>query len=499
VSVRRNVVANHVGQAWAALVALLCLPLYVRYLGIEAFGMIGAFTVLLAALSLFDVPLAASVNREMARYTAGAHTAIGIRSVLRTLEILCLGTAVLVVATVSASRGYLSHSWFRTSAITAGTVRAALLAMGIVAALRLGEGLYRGALYGLQRQVLFSVANAVLSTARFGGALAVVAFVSPTLEAFFLWQALTSAVTVIVLGALVHHTLPRGGQPARWSSAAFHDLQHFAGGVMGITLVSLGLTQADKIVLSRLLPLEAFGYYTLAVTVSNALYKLSEPIMDAVYPRLTELVAARQTSRLAALYHDAAQLVSAFVIPAAMVLTTFAGGVLLAWTGDRRLAEETAPILTVFATGVCLNCLMTVPYRLQLAHGWTSLALTGNTIYLVLLLPALLWVTPRYGPLGAAAIWALLNAAYILINIPLMHRRVLPGELARYYVQDLLGPAAAAGATVALAVLVAPGPAASRTAWLAFLAATGAAAFALAVAAAPALRRRVGSALGVAA
>ena len=34
-SVRRNVVANHVGQAWAALVALLCLPLYVRYLGIE--------------------------------------------------------------------------------------------------------------------------------------------------------------------------------------------------------------------------------------------------------------------------------------------------------------------------------------------------------------------------------------------------------------------------------------------------------------------------------
>ena len=52
---------------------------------------------------------------------------------------------------------------------------------------------------------------------------------------------------------------------------------------MGITLVSLGLTQADKIVLSRLLPLEAFGYYTLAVTVSNALYKLSEPIMDAVF------------------------------------------------------------------------------------------------------------------------------------------------------------------------------------------------------------------------
>ena len=38
-----------------------------------------------------------------------------------------------------------------------------------------------------------------------------------------------------------------------------------------------------------------------------------------------------------------------------------------------------------------------------------------------------------------------------------MHRRVLPGELSRYYLQDLLGPAAAAGAAVALATLAAPG------------------------------------------
>ena len=296
-SVRRNVVANHVGQAWAALVALVCLPLYVRYLGIEAFGMIGAFTVLQAALSLFDVPLAATVNREMARYTAGAHSASGIRAVLRTLEILCLAVAALILVAVVASRGYLAQSWFQTSTITAATVRDALLAMGIVVALRLGEGLYRGALYGLQRQVHYSVANAVLSTARFGGALAIVAYVSPTVEAFFLWQALTSAAAVIVLGAFVHRALPPAGQVG-WSSAAFRDLRHFAGGVMGITLVSLGLTQADKVVLSRLLPLEAFGYYTLAVTISNALYKLSEPIMDAVYPRLTELVAARQTPGL---------------------------------------------------------------------------------------------------------------------------------------------------------------------------------------------------------
>jgi O-antigen/teichoic acid export membrane protein len=499
VSVRRNVVANHAGQAWAALVALICLPLYVEHLGIEAFGLIGAFAVLQAALSLFDVPIAASVNREMARFTAGAHTAAGVRSVLRTLEILCLAVAGLVISAVVVTRGYLAESWFQTGTVAPSTVREALLAMGIVAAVRLVEGLYRGALYGLQRQVFYSVANAVLSTLRFGGALIVVAAVSPTIEAFFLWQALTSFVAVIVLGLGVYRALPPADGTARWSSDAFHHLRDFTGGVMGITLVSLGLTQADKIVLSRLLPLETFGYYTLAVTVSNALYRLSEPIMDAVYPRLTELVAAGQRAGLAALYHDAAQLVSSCVVPAALVLSVFADGVLFAWTGDPVVAARTAPVLTIFAAGICLNCLMTVPYRLQLAHGWTSLALVGNTIYLVLALPALIWVAPRYGAIGGAAIWTLLNVAYLAINVPLMHRRVLPGELARYYLQDVLAPSAAAAAGVAVATFARPAPAGSRITWLVFLMAASAVAFALATAAAPALRRRIGTALGGAA
>ena len=182
-----------------------------------------------------------------------------------------------------------------------------------------------------------------------------------------------------------------------------------------------------------------------------------------------------------------------------MVLTTFAGGVLLAWTGDRRLAEETAPILTVFATGVCLNCLMTVPYRLQLAHGWTSLALTGNTIIWCCCCRRCCGRRRAMGHSAPRRFWALLNAAYILINIPLMHRRVLPGELARYYVQDLARPGRGGRRDGRPGGDSRARPGSSRTAWLAFLAATGAAAFALAVAAAPALRRRVGSALGVAA
>jgi O-antigen/teichoic acid export membrane protein len=491
VSVRRNVVANHIAQAWAAGISLACLPLTVRFLGLEAYGMIGAFAALQTALALFDGPLIATVNREMARFTAGAHSADGIRSVLRTLELLCVGVGVTVLAVVLVTRGWFATSWFQASAISVATIRNALLAMAVVVAVRLVEGLYRGALYGLERQVQFSVTHALLSTVRSVGAVVVVAKVSPTLEAFFLWQAASSALAVSVLGTMVYRSLPAGSRAARFSGETFRGLRDFTAGVMGITIVSLALSQADKVVLSRLLPLESFGYYTLAVTVATALYRLSEPIMDAVYPRLTALVAAGQASESIALYHDTAQLVSTCTIPAALTLSAFAGGVLYAWTGDAVIAARTAPVLAVYAVGVGLNCLMTVPYRLQLANGWTSLALIGNTIYVALLWPALIWVAPRFGAVGAAAIWTVLNVAFLVVNVPLMHRRVLRGELARYYVQDLLGPGLAAAAAIALATLAAP-PMASRLAWLTFLAIAGGAAFRSAVAASPSLRRRVG-------
>jgi len=45
------------------------------------------------------------------------------------------------------------------------------------------------------------------------------------------------------------------------------------------------LTQEDKIVLSRLLPLDAFGYYTLAATLAAGLMLIVGPIVNLAFPR----------------------------------------------------------------------------------------------------------------------------------------------------------------------------------------------------------------------
>jgi O-antigen/teichoic acid export membrane protein len=45
---KRNLIANYLGQGWTALVGLAFIPLYIKYLGIEAYGLIGLFGVIQA-------------------------------------------------------------------------------------------------------------------------------------------------------------------------------------------------------------------------------------------------------------------------------------------------------------------------------------------------------------------------------------------------------------------------------------------------------------------
>src|SRR3546814_15733668 len=55
-------------------------------------------------------------------------------------------------------------------------------------------------------------------------------------------------------------------------------------------------------------------------------------------------------------------------------------------------------------------------------------------------IPALLWVVPRYGVVGAAAVWLGFQAISLSVISPLVHRKVLRGETRIWLLNDILLP-----------------------------------------------------------
>jgi len=454
--VKRNLVANFAGSGWTAVMSLAFIPVYIHFMGIEAYGLIGVFVTLQALTALLDMGLSLTLNREMARLAVLGNTAQKMRDLLRTLEVVFWMVALLVAVTLLASAPFLATSWLRVDSLSVASVEYALVLMGGALALHLPFGLYAGGLLGLQRQVLYNSVVIAATTIRGFGAVLVLWLLSPTITAFFLWQIAASGLQTGVVAIVLWRSLPNSDSRGRFRVEALQSVWRFAAGMSAITVLGVILSQLDKVILSRTLTLEVFGYYTLASVVAMSLYRLITPIFQALYPRLTELAARADADALRRLYHQSAQLLSVLLLPTALVIAGFSYEILLLWTQSEAAATNAWLIMSLLVIGTALNGLMHPPYALQLAHGWTRLALVTNVIAVLLLAPALYLLAGTYGGVGAAAVWVVLNSGYVLGGLQVMHRRLLPDEKWRWYGEDVALPMVAAIAVVGLGRFLLP-------------------------------------------
>jgi O-antigen/teichoic acid export membrane protein len=484
-----SVLTNVVGMGTSALLQLAFVPLYVRLIGMEAFGLIGMYLMLVGALQVFDFGLRATVNREVARYSAHPGKEAEARDLVYSLEACCLGMTFLIAFAMAGGSTFIATRWIQANALAPEVVQRAVLYMGLLAALQWPISFYTSGLLGLDRQATANVIRTVGAVVTHGGALLALLFLSPTITVFFAWQLGVAVVQLIVARSLLWRALPSSDRAASLSPQLLRSVWHFAAGMSGITICSILLTHADRIVLSSVLSLELFGRYTLAWTVASGLFVVIVPVFNATFPRLAVLVAAGDEAGLKALYHRASQLIAVISLPVAAVLAFFSADVLLLWTSDAATARQAAPIVSVLVAGIALNGVLHLPYALQLAFGWTTLSLASGVVFTIVLIPTIVITSLRYGPVGAAAVWAGLNVANFVIIVPLVHRRLLRGELWRWF-GDVTGPLLAATVITAACWFLFPRPSSPQTS-LATLAATLGLAMAAAVLAAPQARAAI--------
>jgi len=456
--IKKNIAANFAGSIWQSLMALIFIPLYIKFMGIESLGLIVIFATLQGIFGLLDMGLSSTLNREMSRLSVLPSKEQEMRNLVRTLEVLYWSIAVFVGITVVALSPFITHHWVKAGQLSPETIEQAFLIMGFVIALQMPVGFYSGGLMGLQRQVLLNAINVGISTLRGAGAILILWLVSPTIQAYFLWQIVTSAINIFLLVFFLWRRLPLGDNKAVFQKQLFKGIWRFTAGMSGIAILATILTQLDKVILSKMLSLEMFGYYALASMVAMSIARLFTPVFYSIYPRLTQLVSLNDQEGLKQLYHESCQFMSVLVLPVAVVIALFSREILLLWTQDPTTVEQCYLLTSILVCGTAINGLMNFPYALQLASGWTSLSFFKNVIAVILLVPLIIYMAVHYGAIGAASVWFILNLGYVFFEIPIMHRRLLPKEKWRWYWEDVCIPLAVCILTAGLGRIFVRGP-----------------------------------------
>ena len=473
-SLKHNLAANYLSQGYIAIIGVVLVPVYLKYMGAEAYGLVGFYAMLQRWFNVLDMGLTPTMAHETARFHGGGLSALDYRRLVRTLEGIFFAVALFGGGLLFVSAHWVGGHWLKTKSLPLGEVASCLQMIAVIVALRWMGGLYRGAVTGAEHQVWLSGFTSLVATLRFVAVVPVLIFVSATPVVFFGFQLGTAVFEIVGLMWMSGRLLPHvpHDQKLKWDWTPLKPVLGFALTIAFTSTVWVFVTQADQLVLSKLLPLADYGYFTAAILVASGLMIVSGPVSNAIMPRMTNLEARGDHTQLIAIYRKATQLIVVTAIPATLVLAFFPYQVLWAWTGNVVLVDKVASVLRLYAIGYGLLTVGAFPYYLQYAKGNLRLHLIGNIFFAVLLIPSIVWSAIHYGMIGTGWAWLASNIIYFLLWTPVVHRRFAPGLHWGWMLRDIARPSVPA-LIVAAAIMWWATWSQSRTWLVAELAAAG--------------------------
>jgi O-antigen/teichoic acid export membrane protein len=452
---KQNIIANFLGSGYGMLLQFIMLPITLHYLGAQAYGLVGIYASIIAILAVLDLGLSPALGRELAKLSAVSNGNSLMRSTVTTLEAICLIAAITIGLLLWVGAPFLAKYWFTKSTLSADLISNCLQWMGLQSAFQFLAGYYNSGLVGLQKIKLcngIAASTQTLRTIVLTGLL----MTNPQIELYFIYQAVISFITLITTGYALYFVLPKddsvesltSNQPLiflkafvkRYSHERFVSCRRFAAGMAATTLSTLALTQLDKVILSKMLSLENFGYYTIAASIAAMLAKPASLVYVAVLPRMTQLASNGDAAVLKSVYLKSSALVSWLVLPAAGILAGFSLPLLNLYLQNAESAYHIAPLASVLAIGFALHACTYVPYGLTLAYGWSKFGVYLGVTGTLILVPFIILATQRYGALGAAYVWGLVCFSYVTIFMVVIHKKYLIGVLGSWYKEVMLFP-----------------------------------------------------------
>ncbi len=435
-SAKLRTASNLFANLYTLVVALIFVPLYINYIGIEAYGLIGAFNGITSFLWLFDFGVGTNINRELSRFYEEDDRR-ELLDIKRTLELLCYAITSVLTVFLFGLIFVLAYYWLRNDNFSPEYILSVLAILALSLAVQFPTAFYTNGLMGLSRQMLLNSVTIAANTVKCVGAFAAVVYFDDRLRAFLIFQLLVALAQMLILKLALDKSINEPGYNGKFRAGLISRFRRFASELFANNLVTILLTQSDKVILSRVLTLESFGYYSLAFSiVTMTLNLFSNSITNVVFPNFARLATSDNTELLVKNFHLSTRVMAWGAASIGLVLTFFSSEILIVWTNNQDVAEKAGPILSVLALAFTLNIVMMVPYYLQHACGRSNVSLRFNLIALVFSIPAFIFASIYFGGLGAAVCWLVMQVVYFFTFVPVIRNRFLPFNLRNWYFSD---------------------------------------------------------------
>jgi len=398
----RNLLLNLTGQVAPLIAAALAIPVLLRELGVERFGMLTIAWMVIGYFSVFDLGLGRAMTHAVAARRARQALA-SMPTLVSTGLMLMLGlSALATVAILLLSTGPALH-WLKIAPAYLDETRRAFCWLAFsVPAVVLTTGL-RGILEAYERFDLSNLVRVPMGIWTFVGPLLVIPF-STRLDHVVIVMVFGRIVTTLVHVPMVMRAAPGILSSLRFDRREARHLFAFGGWMTVSNIISPVMVYMDRLLIGGILGGAVVAYYT---TPYEAVFKLNffpEALFGVLFPLMVARMAADDGSQTA-LYNMGNRLMSIIMFPLTFFIVLAAEDILTLWLG-REFASHSTAVMQILAVGLCINSHAKVPFNLVQAKGRADVTAKLHLLELPIYMAALWLLSSRFGIVGAAMTWA---------------------------------------------------------------------------------------------
>jgi len=419
----RNTLWNVLGQVLPLIFALISIPLLIKALGTDRFGILSLAWAVIGYFSFFDLGLGRALTKMVAEQLGlGEEEQIPPLIWTALLLMLLLGTVgSLILLTLS--------SWLTNDALRIPeALRIEAMQSFMLLAISIPIVIITSGLSGiLAAKQCFGLINTVripfgaLMTA---GPLLIVPF-SHQLQPIIVILLIIRVVNLLILLKLCFRIFPNLRRHVHLSINMVKKLINYGGWMTVSNVVSPLMVYADRFLISALISMAAVAYYTTPYEVITKLWIIPSALVGVLFPAFSTSF-ANDIDRTMLLCKKSLKYVFITLFPITLIIVAYSYEGLVIWLGP-KFAQSSFHVLRWLSLGVFINSFGQVVFVLVQGAGRPDMTAKAHLIEIPFYAVMVWLFVKAYGIEGAAIAWVL-RIVVDTVFLFFMSRRLLSGS-----------------------------------------------------------------------
>ncbi|MFW2136099.1 oligosaccharide flippase family protein [Chryseobacterium sp. TY4] len=440
-----KLISNYGSKLWSMVSVFIFIPLYIKFLGTENYGLIGFYALLLGIISFADSGMSSAVIKEFSQDSSSNYK----YSIFKNLEKIYAFVCLLLCITLIFAAEPIVDYWISAKNIAREDLILNVRFIAVGVSTQLISSLYFGALFALNSQVRSNLIQLIWSFSRSAVVFLLFICFSKSIEVYFVWQIICNIAYILILRYFIINQLKKSSH-SRLLIQEFSNLpKHitsYIGGMIFIAIISAINIQADKLVTSSLFDLDVFGFYNIASSLAQIPVIIAAPLIAFAFPLFSKFAHSNTIENFEKnllVFNKVFYLIIVMVVIITLGIFFYAEEIILLWTKNAipsNILHEIIFDVKILILGSFFLALQFPLYYLLLSKGKTKYTIYQGVVQIILGIPLLYFCSMRYGLYGIPIPWLFINFVGVIYLSMIVHRKYLHFLTLQFIKQKVITP-----------------------------------------------------------